>query len=151
MVKSLLDPGVLSAGTRKYLKPTVNEETGQRPAQLYRAGGWGNQGQRTSCALHMYTKIFKDNWEWGNWPTTGAVKSGKWLGKLANHLCSYIGQVAREIMLGELAMYCTCTRKYLKATGNEETGQPPVHSNQPSGRGNLCRTLVYYVQVHANI
>ncbi|KAH0972872.1 hypothetical protein GBA52_025028 [Prunus armeniaca] len=108
MVKSLLDPGVLSTGTRKYLKPTVNEETGQRPAQLYRAGGWGNQGQRTSCALHMYTKIFKDNWEWGNWPTTGAVKSGKRLGKSMSDTCVLI----------------TSTRKYLKLIVNRETGQP---------------------------
>ncbi|CAB4316696.1 unnamed protein product [Prunus armeniaca] len=112
MVKSLLDPGVLSTSTRKYLKPTVNEETGQRPAQLYRGGGWGNQGQRTSCALHMYTKIFKDNWEWGNWPTTGTVKSGKWLGKSISDTCVLI----------------TSTSKYLKPTVNGETCQPPAQS-----------------------
>ncbi|CAL9025035.1 unnamed protein product [Prunus brigantina] len=117
--------------------------------QLNRAGGWGNHGQTTKCK-HRYTKMFKGNWEQGNWPTTCVVRSGKWLwkslqlgtGKLANHLGSKIGQVAGEIMVGQLTVIGT--QKYLKATGKGETGQPPIqppmHSNRASGWGNHCQT-----------
>ncbi|CAL8168623.1 unnamed protein product [Prunus armeniaca] len=52
--------------TRKHLKATGNGETGQPPVQSYRACGWGNHARRTSCVLHMYTKIFKGNQELGN-------------------------------------------------------------------------------------
>ncbi|KAI5316989.1 hypothetical protein L3X38_036696 [Prunus dulcis] len=37
----------------------------------------------------------------------------------------------------------TDTGKYLKATGNREAGQPPVHSNRPGSLGNLGRTTVH--------
>ncbi|CAL8168622.1 unnamed protein product [Prunus armeniaca] len=53
-------------GTRKYLKLIVNGETGKPPVQSYRASGGGNHARRTSCALSMYTKIFKGNWKRGN-------------------------------------------------------------------------------------
>ncbi|CAL2271215.1 unnamed protein product [Prunus armeniaca] len=68
------------------------------------------------------------------------------MGKLANYLCGHIRQVAGEIMLGELAVYYTCTRKHLKATGNGETGQPPVQSYRAGGRGNHATE-----HVHENI
>ncbi|CAL2256374.1 unnamed protein product [Prunus armeniaca] len=67
----------------------------------------------------MYMKIFKGNWERGNWPTTCAVKLGKWLGK------SWSGNYVLS----------TGTLNNLKATGKWEGGQPPVHSNQ-AGLGN---------------
>ncbi|KAI5344031.1 hypothetical protein L3X38_011908 [Prunus dulcis] len=67
------------------------------------------------CTKHRYTQISKGNWERGNWATTCAVKSGKWL----KNCCSTANCVLS-----------TGTRKSLKAIGNGETSQPPVQSNQ---------------------
>ncbi|CAL2271221.1 unnamed protein product [Prunus armeniaca] len=121
------------------------------------------------CTNYKYTQTSKAEWERGNWPTTCVVISGrttKYLkatgngetgqspvqsnsagsrqvgtGKLANHLCIQIVQVAGEIMHGELAVYCTCTRKFLKATGNWETSRPLVQSNRAGGWEIIVRYL----------
>ena len=91
----------------KYLKTTGNMETCQPHVQSYRAGGWGNHGQ---CTTHRYTKIFKRNWERGNWPTTCTVKSGRRLGKSLSDTC--------VLSIG------AC--KYLEGTWSREIGQQPV-------------------------
>ncbi|CAL2271218.1 unnamed protein product [Prunus armeniaca] len=133
--KSLSDTYVPSTGTRKYLKPTTNEETGQPPVQSYRAGGWGNHARRTSHVLHIYTKIFKGNWERGNWPTTYAVKLGWWLGKFLPHTC----------------VLSTGTRIYLKPTVNGETGQPPVQSYRVGGCENHARRTRCVLHMYTKI
>ncbi|CAL8168617.1 unnamed protein product [Prunus armeniaca] len=115
--KSLADNCVLSIGTRKYLKLTVNGETGQPLVSSYRASGWGNHARRTSCVLHMYTKIFKGNLERVNWRTTFAVKSGRWSGKSLPDTC----------------VQSTGACKYIKPTVNGEIGEPPVQSSRASG------------------
>ncbi|KAI5317457.1 hypothetical protein L3X38_037164 [Prunus dulcis] len=110
---------VLGTGTRRYLKATGNGETSTPLVQSNQAGG------REIIIGHpyikyRYTQISKDNWEQGNWPTTCAFKSERWLGKSLLDTC--------ELSIG--------TYKYLKATGNGETGQPPVQSNRAGGWGN---------------
>ncbi|CAL8168614.1 unnamed protein product [Prunus armeniaca] len=124
---------------------------------------WERGKWPTTCEIisGRYTQTSKAEWERGNWPTTCVVISGRTtkylkatgngetdqspvqsnsagsrqLGtrKLANHLCIQIVQVAGEIMHGELAVYCTCTQKFLKATGNWETSRPLVQSNWAGG------------------
>ncbi|CAL8168624.1 unnamed protein product [Prunus armeniaca] len=107
------------------LKATRNREAGQPPVHSNRASGWGNH-----CRTIVYTQISKADCERGNWPTTCVViLAGGW-----------------EIMVEELAVYCTCTRKFLKEAGNGETSQPPAQSNQAVGKGNLCQTSMYQVQ-----
>ncbi|CAL2256375.1 unnamed protein product [Prunus armeniaca] len=199
MEKSWSDNCVLSTGTRKYLKATGNEETGQPPMQSHRAGqqgtgnwpttcafklgkwlgkpwsnncvqststrkylmaSWkgetgqllaqsnqadvlGNHGRTTNCVLSTGTRKYLKatvNGETGQSLVQSnragtCIKRQLGMGELANHLCSQIGQVAVEIM----------------ATRKEETGQPPVQSNRAGSWGNHCRTPAYYVQVHANI
>ncbi|KAH0972875.1 hypothetical protein GBA52_025031 [Prunus armeniaca] len=121
--KSLSDACVLSTSTRKYLKPTVNGETGQPPVQSYRAGGEANHARRTSSVMHMYTKLFKGNLEQGNWPTNCAVKSSRWLEKSLSDTC----------------VLSTGTHTYLKPTMNGETSQPPASSYRAGGCGNHAR------------
>ena len=77
------------------------------------------------CTKHKYTQISKGNWEWGNWATTRAVKLGKWL---------------KNCYSTANCVLSTGTQKYLKATWNRETGQPPALSNRVGGIGNRCRT-----------
>ena len=89
--------------------------------QSNRACGWGNPCRTPK---YKYRQISKDNWERGNWPTTCAVKSDRWLGKSLSDTC----------------VLSTSTRKFQKTTGNRETGQPPVQSNRVGGLGNHCRT-----------
>ncbi|KAI5313120.1 hypothetical protein L3X38_042294 [Prunus dulcis] len=86
------------------------------------------------CNKYKYTHISKGNRERENWPTVCAIKSGRWLGK----------------SLSENCILSIDTRKYLKATMNEELGQPPVLSNRAGGWENHCQTPVYWVQVHAH-
>ncbi|KAI5335410.1 hypothetical protein L3X38_025543 [Prunus dulcis] len=255
--KSLSDTRVLSTGTRKYLKAIRNGETSEPPVQSNRAGGWGNHGRTTNCVLSTGTRKYlkatgngetgqlpvhsnhagvygnlgqttvfpaQGNWKRGSWTTTGAVKSGRWLrkllsntcilsigahkyleatgnGKLANNLYSQIGQATWNGENGEPPLpsnragswgnhggitnfvlstgkwkrgnwpttcavisgrwlgkswssNCvpsTSTRKYLKATGNGETGQPHVQSYLADDWGNHGRTTVFQAQVHENI
>ncbi|CAL8168616.1 unnamed protein product [Prunus armeniaca] len=103
------------------------------------------------CTKYRYTKIFKGNEEQGSWPTTCAFKSSKWQGKLLsdNSVLStstpkYLkatgnGKTSQPPVQSNRAG----TRKYLKLTVNGETGQPHVQSYQAGGWGNLCHTLVY--------
>ncbi|KAH0987765.1 hypothetical protein GBA52_014942 [Prunus armeniaca] len=131
--------------TQIYLKATGNGKTGQPPVQSNRSG----------------------NREGGNWSTTCAVKSGKWLGKSCSNTCVlstgtqiYLKATAngkirqppvQSYRAGGWGNHCRTTnydlsignRKYLKGTGNKETDQPPVQSNRAGGRGNHCRTPVY--------
>ncbi|KAI5316994.1 hypothetical protein L3X38_036701 [Prunus dulcis] len=151
---------VLSTGTRRYLKGPGNRKTGQQPVQSNRAGGWGNHSQTRVHAnikkdlgtgklanhlcsqirqvageiivgylrtKHRCTQISKGNWEWGNWPTTCAVKSVRRHGK----------------SLSNTSVLNTGTQNYLKATGNAKTGQPPMLSNRAGGWGNHCGTTDY--------
>ncbi|CAL8168142.1 unnamed protein product [Prunus armeniaca] len=106
-------------------KGNKNEETGQPLAQSNRVGG-GEILVGELCTEHRYTQISNGNWEKGNWLTTCAVKSSKWLGKSLSDNC--------VLIIGTL--------KYLKATGNGEIGQPPMPSNRAGGYGNHCRTRV---------
>ncbi|KAI5317010.1 hypothetical protein L3X38_036717 [Prunus dulcis] len=116
--KSLSDTCVLSTDTCKHLKATETAAIGQPPVQSNWAGGWGNHCGTTTCELSTGTRNYlKGNWERGNWPTTCAVKSGKWLEKSLSDTC----------------VRNTGTSKYLKATSNKETRQPPMHSNWASG------------------
>ncbi|KAH0972800.1 hypothetical protein GBA52_024956 [Prunus armeniaca] len=64
--------------------PTGNGETGQSPVQPNRAGGQGNHNRTTNCVLSTE--------------------------KLANHLCSQIGQVGGEIIVGHLLTKCRYTQ-----------------------------------------
>ncbi|CAL2256376.1 unnamed protein product [Prunus armeniaca] len=52
--------------------------------------------------------------------------------KLANHLCKHIGQMPEE-WLSDNCVLRKSTCIYLRATGNEKTGQPQVHTNCASG------------------
>ncbi|KAI5344014.1 hypothetical protein L3X38_011891 [Prunus dulcis] len=135
------------AGTRKYLMETGNEETGHPQVQSNRAGGWGNHDRATNYGLR------KGNWERGNWPSTCAVKSGKWLGYMQISKVNWewgntpttsavkMGTWLAKSLLENCAL-STGTSKYPKATRNGETGQPPVPSNRASGWRNHCWTPV---------
>ncbi|CAL9024627.1 unnamed protein product [Prunus brigantina] len=97
---------------------------------------------RQLCTKHRYMQISKGNWERGNWPTTCAIKSGRWLGKsrqlytkhnylqtsegswgwgkMANHLCRHIGQVVQEILDRQLYI----KHRYMQTSeGNWRTGK----------------------------
>ncbi|CAL2271234.1 unnamed protein product [Prunus armeniaca] len=151
---------VLSTGTRKYLKSTGNGETGQPLVhaniarkletgklvnhlciQIEQVAGEILVGQL--CTKHSYTQISKGNWERRNWPTLYVVKSGNW--EQGN------GQTTRAVKSGwwlgkswlDNCVLSIGTRKYLKEIGNEETGQPPMHSNRAGSWGNLDWKTVY--------
>ncbi|KAI5316991.1 hypothetical protein L3X38_036698 [Prunus dulcis] len=103
------------AGTSEYLNGPGNGETSQTPVQSNQPGGWGYH-----CCTRIkyrYTRISKGTWERRNWPTTCAVKSGRWLGKSLSDTCAL----------------SICARNYLKAIGNEENDQPPLQSNRAGG------------------
>ncbi|KAH0987762.1 hypothetical protein GBA52_014939 [Prunus armeniaca] len=85
--KSLSDTCVLTTGTRKYVKASKNEETCKPPVQSNRAGGWRNHCRTTNYDLGISIQKYLK--------ATGTRK-------LFNHLCSQIGQVAWEIIIGEL-------------------------------------------------
>ncbi|CAL8168612.1 unnamed protein product [Prunus armeniaca] len=72
-------------------------------------------------------KIFKGNWERGNWPTNRAVKSDKRQGKSLSDSC----------------VLNTGIRKYLMPTGNWETGQPHMQSYRAGGWGSYGRSTNY--------
>ncbi|KAI5344034.1 hypothetical protein L3X38_011911 [Prunus dulcis] len=117
----------IKSGTRKYLKATRNVGTGQPPVLSNRAEMALEIIIEHLCTKyrHMYTYIFKRNWEWGNWSFIYTVKSSRWLGKSLSDTCAQ----------------STGRRKYLKPTGNGETAQPPVQSNRAGGWGNHGRTI----------
>ncbi|CAL8168601.1 unnamed protein product [Prunus armeniaca] len=128
--KSWSNNCVLSTSTCKYLKAIGNGETFEPPGEIIVVH---------LCTKHGYMQISKGNKERGNWPTTYAIKSGrykqiykgKWLGKSWSNNC----------------VLSTGTNKYLKATGNEEIGQPPVQSNQAGGWGNHGQTTNYALSI----
>ncbi|KAI5344043.1 hypothetical protein L3X38_011920 [Prunus dulcis] len=94
--------------TPKHLKASRNGKTGRAPVKSNRAGGCENHCR--TCALSTNTQISKGNLERGNWPTTNAVKTSKWLGKSLSNTC----------------VLSTSTRTFQKAIGNRKTGLPPM-------------------------
>ncbi|CAL8168143.1 unnamed protein product [Prunus armeniaca] len=107
------------------------------------------------CTEQRFTQISKGNWERGNWPTTCAIKSGRWLSKSLSDNCEMsTGTRKHQKATGNeeagqppVQSNQAGTQKYLKATGYGEIGQPPVQSNWASGLGNHCRMPVYEAEV----
>ncbi|CAL8153455.1 unnamed protein product [Prunus armeniaca] len=148
--KSLSETCVLTTGTHKYVKATGNRETGQPLVQSNQASGWENHCCTTNYDLsngtRKYLKATKN--EETCQPPVQSNRAGQpGTGKLANHLCRQIGQVAGEIIVGHLFTKYRYTQIDLKATGNRETGQPPVQSNRASGWGNHFRTTNYDLSI----
>ncbi|KAH0972802.1 hypothetical protein GBA52_024958 [Prunus armeniaca] len=134
--KSWSDNSVLSTGTCIHLKAVGNEETSQPPLQTNRAGTCEHLKETGNGKLcrqirqvgreifvrqlypkHNYRQTSKGNWEGGNWTTTCADMSSRWLRK----------------SWSENYVLSTGACKHLKATRNGKTGQPSVQTNQASG------------------
>ncbi|KAH0972874.1 hypothetical protein GBA52_025030 [Prunus armeniaca] len=165
--KSLSDTCVLSTGTRKYLKPTVNGETGQPPVQSNRAGGLVGKSIPDTCVLststHKYLKATVNGETcqppaqssqaggWGNhaWRTSGVLhmytkifhgnqERGNWPTTFAIKSSKW-----QRKSLPNTSVLSTGTLKHLKPTVNRETGQSPVQLNRAGGLGNHSQKLVY--------
>ncbi|CAL8168144.1 unnamed protein product [Prunus armeniaca] len=167
MGKSWSDNGVLSTSTGKHLKATrtgklanhlymgtskgnKNGEIGQPPVQSNHAVGWGNLGRTTAIGNGETGQRPVQSNPGGGWNRSCKHLKATRTRTLGNHLCSHIGQVVGEMLVGQqctrhsqigqmarkilVGQLCTKHRYEQIFEGNRERGNWPTTYAVKSGR-----------------